>query len=356
MIRGMDLKSAVMKVGVGAKWLGIAVLCAATASCSTTSETKPKQKRSKEYFSEAEYGVKASPRVADGANVPKGGGRFLVGNAYTVKGRRYFPKEEQNYDKSGLASWYGAAFHGRLTANGEAYDKEHLSAAHPTFPLPSYARVTNLTNGSSVVVRVNDRGPFHEGRLIDVSSKTADLLDMKATGTANVRVQYVGRAPLDGHDMPYLMASYSPKGSRYPGINPEGQIASGVMVASASSSNLPIPNSPAYGGSAQTALVGSKKSQALQAMPLVNGPAPTTGQGAEQFVVLPEFGPLLNERPEGNFLRAPTPSGRFASAYSEEPASVSRAASAFDKVLVNKDQLNEQSIVAFVKNRQGNLR
>lgn len=353
--RGMDLKSAVMKAGVGAKWLGIAVLCAATASCSTTSDTntKPKPKRSKEYFSESEYGVKASPRVADGANIPKGGGRFLVGNAYTVKGRRYFPKEEQNYDKSGLASWYGSAFHGRLTANGEAYDKEHLSAAHPTFPLPSYARVTNLNNGSSVVVRVNDRGPFHAGRLIDVSSKTADLLDMKATGTANVRVQYVGRAPLDGHDMPYLMASYSPKGSRNPGINPEGQIASGVMVASASSTNIPIPQSPAYGGSAQTALVGSKKSQALQAMPLVNGPAPAMDQGSsEQFAILPEFGPFLIERPEGNFLRAPTPSARFASAYSAEAAPVSKAASAFDKVLVNKGGLSEQSILDFVRSRQ----
>ncbi|MGV1869370.1 septal ring lytic transglycosylase RlpA family protein [Agrobacterium rosae] len=351
----MNLNNTVTRVGVSAKWLGIAVLCAATASCSTTSKTETKPKRSKEYFSESEYGVKASPRVADGANIPKGGGRFLVGNAYTVKGRRYFPKEEQNYDKSGLASWYGSAFHGRLTANGEAYDKEHLSAAHPTFPLPSYARVTNLNNGSSVIVRVNDRGPFHEGRLIDVSSKTADLLDMKATGTANVRVQYVGRAPLDGHDMPYLMASYSPKGSRNPGINPEGQIASGVMVASASRSSIPIPQSAAYGGSAQTALVGSKTNHALQAMPLVNGPAPVMGQGSEQFVILPEIGPFLTERPEGNFLRAPTPAGRFAAAYSEE-APVSKAASAFDKVLVKRGELTEQSILSFVKNKQGKTR
>lgn len=352
----MDLNSTVTKVGVSAKWLGIAVLCAATASCSTTSKTETKPKRSKEYFSESEYGVKASPRVADGANIPKGGGRFLVGNAYTVKGRRYFPKEEQNYDKAGLASWYGSAFHGRLTANGEAYDKEHLSAAHPTFPLPSYARVTNLENGSSVIVRVNDRGPFHEGRLIDVSSKTADLLDMKGTGTANVRVQYVGRAPLDGHDMPYLMASYSPKGSRIPGINPEGQIATGVMVASASATNIPIPSSPAYGGSAQMALVGTKKNQALQAMPLVNGPAPVMSQGSEQFVVLPEIGPFLNERPEGNFLRVPTPSGRFAAAYSEEAAPVSKAASVFDKVLVNRGELTEASILTYVKNKQGQAR
>ncbi|WP_320199953.1 septal ring lytic transglycosylase RlpA family protein [Agrobacterium sp. rho-13.3] len=346
------MNSTVTKLGVSVKWLGMAVLCAATASCSTTSETKTKPKRSKEYFSESEYGVKASPRVADGENIPKGGGRFLVGNAYTVKGRRYFPKEEQNYDKSGLASWYGSAFHGRLTANGEAYDKEHLSAAHPTFPLPSYARVTNTNTGSSVIVRVNDRGPFHEGRLIDVSSKAADLLDIKGTGTGNVRVQYVGRAPLDGHDMPYLMASYIPKGSRGPAVNPQGQIATGVMVASASPSYIPVPASPSYSGSAQTALVGGKTNQALQAMPLVNGPAPARGQGAEQFVVLPEIGPFINERPEGNFLRVPKPSSKYASAYSEA-APVSKAEQAFDSVLVKRGELTEQSILNFVKNKQG---
>ena len=345
----LDLKATGQKLGVSVRWLGIAVLCAATASCSTTSKTETKPKRSKEYFSESEYGVKASPRLADGKNIPKGGGRFLVGNAYVVKGRRYFPKEDPNYDKAGLASWYGSAFHGRQTANGELYDKEHLSAAHPTFPLPSYARVTNLTTGSSVVVRVNDRGPFHEGRLIDVSSKAADLLDVKATGTANVRVQYVGRAPLDGHDMPYLMASYIPKGSRNPGVNPEGQIATGVMVASNSATNLPIPQSPSYGGSAQTALVGSKQNKALQAMPLVNGPAPTF----EQFAILPEIGPFLIERPEGNFLRVPKPSSaKYAAAYSEERASVTEASTAFDHVLVNRGELTERSILAYVQKQR----
>ncbi|MFK0382958.1 septal ring lytic transglycosylase RlpA family protein [Agrobacterium sp. NPDC090273] len=354
------MNSPVKKLGInaksGVKLLAISVLCAAAASCSTTSETKPKQKRSKEYFSESEYGVKASPRVADGHNIPKGGGRELVGNAYTVKGRRYFPKEEPGYNKTGLASWYGSAFHGRLTANGEVYDKEHLSAAHPTFPLPSYARITNMENGSSVLVRVNDRGPFHEGRLIDVSSKTADLLDMKRTGTANVRVQYAGRAPLDGHDMPYLMASYIPKGSRAPGVAPEGQIATGVMVASASPNFVPVPaSSPSYSGSTQTALVGSKKNAALQAMPLVNN-APQT---FEQFVVLPEIGPFLAERPDGDFLRAPndpgghylrvpTPSSKYAAAYSEE-ASVSKASQAFDSVLTDRGALNEESILAYVK-------
>ncbi len=150
-----------------------------------------------------------------------------------MKGKWYYPKEDFSYNKVGIASWYGSAFHGRLTANGEVYDQMHLSAAHPTFPLPSYARVTNTETGSSVIVRVNDRGPYHEGRIIDLSNKTADMLDLQHSGTGKVRVQYVGRARMDGHDMPYLMASYVPKGSRIPGINPGGgQIASGVMVAS----------------------------------------------------------------------------------------------------------------------------
>jgi rare lipoprotein A len=216
------------------KWLGISVMCATMASCATTNDTpKTAKARSKEYFSEKEYGVKASPRVvADGKPVPKGGGRFMVGQPYEVKGKTYVPKEDPNYNKSGLASWYGSAFHGRLTANGEVYDSSHLSAAHPTFPLPSYARVTNTETGTSVIVRVNDRGPYHPGRIIDVSDKTAELLDMKRTGTAKVNVQYVGRARMDGKDMPFLMASYIRKGDRVPSFNPGGQIATGVMVAS----------------------------------------------------------------------------------------------------------------------------
>lgn len=234
---GKSLSSQKNKLVLGVKWLGVAFVCASMASCASTSNTpttaKKNKPKSKEYFSESEYGVKASPRVvADGQPVPKGGGRYMVGSPYEVKGKVYVPKEDPNYNKSGLASWYGSAFHGRYTANGEVYDSEHLSAAHPTFPLPSYARVTNMDTGSSVVVRVNDRGPFHPGRIIDVSDKTAELLDFKRIGTARVNVQYVGKADLSGHDMPFLMASYVRKGSRLPGIYPEPQIASGVMVAS----------------------------------------------------------------------------------------------------------------------------
>ncbi len=97
--------------------------------------------------------------------------------------------------------------HGRLTANGEVFDMGSLTAAHPTLPMPSYARVTNLSNGRSLIVRVNDRGPYHGNRLIDVSNKAAELLDFKGNGVARVRVEYVGRAPLEGSDDRQLMAT-----------------------------------------------------------------------------------------------------------------------------------------------------
>ena len=116
------------------------------------------------------YGVSASPRVVDdGEAVPKGGGVYRVGNPYIVAGRTYVPEYNPHYQADGLASWYGEDFHGRRTANGEVFDLNSISAAHPTMPLPSYARVTNLSNGRSLIVRVNDRGPYHGDRIIDVS-------------------------------------------------------------------------------------------------------------------------------------------------------------------------------------------
>jgi rare lipoprotein A len=154
------------------------------------------------------YGVSSSPRVVEfGEPVPKGGGTYRVGKPYTVAGKVYVPEEDVNYRQEGLASWYGDDFHGRLTANGEVFDMEGLTAAHPTLPMPCYARVTNLSNGKSLIVRVNDRGPYHGNRLIDVSNKAAELLDFKSTGVARVRVEYVGRAPLEGSDDRQLMAT-----------------------------------------------------------------------------------------------------------------------------------------------------
>ena len=131
------------------------------------------------------YGVSSSPRVVtSGETVPKGGGTYRVGKPYTVAGRVYVPQENTKYKAEGLASWYGDAFHGRLPANGEVIDMASLSAAHPTLPLPCYVRVTNLGNSKSLVVRVNDRGPYHSNRLIDVSNKAAELLEFKRNGVA----------------------------------------------------------------------------------------------------------------------------------------------------------------------------
>ena len=173
-----------------------------TAGLRTVAEAPPVK------FSEKEYGVSASPRVAlSGADFVKGGGHYKVGKPYKVRGVWYTPKEDFGYRRDGKASWYGPNFHGRKTANGEIFDQHHLSAAHPTFPLPSYARVTNLKNGRSVVVRVNDRGPYSHSRLIDLSKRAAEVLKFKQAGTAPVRVEYVGRAPLEGDDMPRLLAT-----------------------------------------------------------------------------------------------------------------------------------------------------
>lgn len=143
----------------------------------------------------------ASPRVVNSYHgVPKGGGVFKIGNPYKIAGRWYVPREDHGYDYAGLGSWYGDDFHGRKTANGEIFDKFALTAAHPTLPLPSYAYVTNLENGRTVLVRINDRGPYSGNRIIDLSHTVAHHLGFEHKGLARVRVRYAGRAPLNGDD------------------------------------------------------------------------------------------------------------------------------------------------------------
>jgi len=191
--------------GIG--WAG-ALACLCLAGCAgDPNGVAYRRHHGHEHFAEGFYG-KASPRVVeDGEPIPRGGGEYLVGRPYHVAGRWYYPREDDHYVAVGMASWYGDAFHGRRTANGEVYDKNALSAAHPTLPLPSYARVTNLENGYSIIVRVNDRGPYAAGRVMDVSSRVADVLDFKRMGTARVKVEYVGRAPLEGSDDQELLAT-----------------------------------------------------------------------------------------------------------------------------------------------------
>lgn len=129
-----------------------------------------------------------------------------VGKPYQVRGVWYTPRHEPDYDRTGVASWYGNAFHMKPTANGERFDMYAVTAAHPTLPLPSIVEVTNLENGRSLQVRVNDRGPFVEDRLIDLSAEGARQLGFDRKGLAKVRVRYVGPAPLLG---PYSGMRYA---------------------------------------------------------------------------------------------------------------------------------------------------
>lgn len=160
-------------------------------------------------FSSKKYGVAASPRITSSKNTRKGGGRDQIGKPYKIAGKWYTPKHNPNYDSTGAASWYGPNFHGRQTANGEIFDQNSISAAHPTLPLPSYVRVTNLENNHSIMVRVNDRGPFVAGREIDLSKRAAEMLGYTHKGVARVRVKYISRAPLEGDDTRMLLASYN---------------------------------------------------------------------------------------------------------------------------------------------------
>lgn len=184
-------------------------------------------------------GVSPSPRVIADANapIPKGGGYAKVGQPYVVGGKTYKPRVlDPGYKKVGLASWYGDAFHGRRTANGEVYDQHSITAAHPTMPLPSYARLTSLATGRSLIVRVNDRGPYHSTRMLDMSQRAASILGVKNAGVAKVQMEYIGPAPLDGDDTSYLLASY-----RGPTESVPTEVREKVMVASASGAKAGRP-------------------------------------------------------------------------------------------------------------------
>src|SRR6202022_2398328 len=179
----------------------------------------------------AKYADGVGARYADDdeqvSEITASTGRFTVGKPYSVRGRTYVPAEDPSYRADGIASWYGPDFHGGLTANGERYDMNGISAAHPTMPLPSYARVTNLDNGRSIIVRVNNRGPFVRHRIVDLSTGAAKALDFYKKGTTHVRVEFVGRAPAESSDDRMLLATLR-TGTPAP-------VPANVMVASANS-------------------------------------------------------------------------------------------------------------------------
>lgn len=223
---GMAARS--LKAGLA---VGVALV---VANCGSANVAQGRRSSEIGAFSDKKYGT-ASPRVvAEGEPVPKGGGRDLIGKTYSVAGRAYTPFEKRpGYAEVGYASWYGEAFHGRRTANGEVYDRFAVTAAHRTMPLPSYARVTNTRNGRSIIVRVNDRGPFHSNRLIDVSMRVAEALDFKRSGTGRVKVDYIGRASLRGSDDNKLLATLRTDGMPATGVGPMEPAEAPVMVASA---------------------------------------------------------------------------------------------------------------------------
>ncbi|MGZ6040375.1 MAG: septal ring lytic transglycosylase RlpA family protein [Phenylobacterium sp.] len=193
---------------------------------------------------------------------------------YQVGGIWYVPREQPRYDETGVASWYGDAFNMKATADGEIFDMNQFSAAHTTLPLPSMVEVTNLDNGRKLVVRVNDRGPFVGGRIIDLSHAAAAELGYDRAGTAHVRVKYVGPAPLAGPDAGVRYAKASPPPSASPPFSAAPAYATPVRAAAYGSGNR-TGRRPAAGeicgaGTPTTVAVDS----AVAAAPLVARPKP----------------------------------------------------------------------------------
>ena len=220
-----------------------ALLGLGSAACTPVSTTKTGSPKPRVVTAESlpvfsnPYVSKPKVRTAQTRLVRPGGGYQKLGKPYRIGGRLYVPQREPGYNATGVASWYGKQFHGRLTANGERFDMNGIMAAHPTMPLPSYARVTNLENGKSIVVRVNDRGPYAHDRLIDLSRRAAAILDFKQKGTAKVRVQYLGDAPLHGRDERYIVSSYQGSGP----VPKARQDGTGPILASYAEPPIPRP-------------------------------------------------------------------------------------------------------------------
>lgn len=156
-----------------AGWAALGLLAAALAACGSSSD------RTRTVSVPGPTGTPYKP--------------YLVGIPYEIAGKTYYPRENFDYDRTGVASWYGRQFHGRRTANGEIFNMNAMTAAHPTLPMPTIARVTNLSNGKSVIVRINDRGPFASDRIIDLSRRAATELGFRDKGVTRVRVTVLKR-------------------------------------------------------------------------------------------------------------------------------------------------------------------
>jgi rare lipoprotein A len=206
---------------------------------------------------ETEFLVHTAKSVSDDEE-PAPVGDYKVGKPYQINGQWYYPAEDYEYVETGIASWYGPKFHGKPTANGEVFDQNLITAAHRTLPLPSAVRVTNLENGRAIQLRVNDRGPFARGRIIDLSRRSAQLLGFEENGTAKVRVEI-----LSDESRRLKLASLNRKG----GAADQLQVASsprGVVVAT------PLPNSGQPVQQAANRAVDTAQSRGGAAIPVLS--------------------------------------------------------------------------------------
>ncbi len=212
---------------------------------------------------------------------PTAGGIYKIGTPYQISGTWYYPAVDYEYDETGIASWYGQDFHGKVTANGEPYDMNAMTAAHRTLPMPSLVQVTNLENGRSVTLRINDRGPFARGRIIDLSRRAAQLLGVEKQGTAKVRVQILAEesrimaAQLTGKDDTGIVAVNGVKGA------PRSAVASAELA--------PPPGARVAPGSAPP--------------PTPSAPPPSAVAALSQPVVVPDTVRQVTVKPTGIFIQ-----------------------------------------------------
>jgi rare lipoprotein A len=238
-----------------ARVMALALVASGLAACSTS---EPVRTLSSPLASTPVISASTPRPPEDLTPTAKGGGSFKIGRPYELNGRTYVPAEDPNYRSEGIASWYGPDFHGKSTANGETFDMNGISAAHPTLPMPSYLRVTNLANGRSIIVRINDRGPYAKERVTDLSVGAAKALGYYEQGLARVRIEYVGRAPLGGSDDRMLLATLR-HGSPAP-------VPSLARVAAAAPFALPSGNEKTSGRG------GAERSLALGSPPATAAP------------------------------------------------------------------------------------
>lgn len=209
--------------------------------------------------------VSPAPQAyAKSAPAPAARGRYKTGDPYQVGGIWYVPHDQPNYDQTGIASWYGDAFNMKATANGEIFDMNQFSAAHTTLPLPSMVEVTNLDNGKKLILRVNDRGPFVGGRVIDLSRAAAHELGYERQGTARVRVRYVGPAPLAGPEA----------GVRYAKVTPPSYAPTFTQVAAHRPADEDIFAEPSAASTVQPA--APRRGLQVEVKPLVAPPEPVS--------------------------------------------------------------------------------